>query len=436
MPEDVRRTTADASTLERRQLDAPHLEGSTFVLDIAGGDVTDGGDAPASVVIDATSKPRAFIGRSDLAQLRLRDPLVSRRHAALELTAGGLRVTDMGSKDGTFVNGVRVNDAVLVGGEKLRVGNTLIEVRRDPAPSELRITDASRFGRLLGKSTEMRRLHALCERIALADAPVIISGETGTGKELLAEVLHEVGPRASGPFVVRDSAPAALGSLEAAFREAHDGTLLLDEVGDLDADSQARLLQLLRDGKHDTRLIVTTTRDLERAIEEGRFREDLYYRLGVLEIELPPLRRRIGDIELLAEHFWTTFGGAGSPPADFLQIANGSNWPGNVRELANAVARRLVTGAQSDGKAKDAGDDKPLSSTAPGEYPRSPSDIIEMVIAQDLAFPAARRRVLDTFELRYTEWILAKHNGNVSRAAAASGIARRYFYTVRARAKG
>ncbi|AKU99488.1 Response regulator of zinc sigma-54-dependent two-component system [Labilithrix luteola] len=411
--------TPETSTIERRFVDTPKLELTRVTLEI-----TSGPERGRRFVIDEEMAARVFIGRSAIASVRLQDPLVSRRHAALELTDGALRITDLASRDGTFVNGLRIESILATGGEVLRIGNTEIAIHRDAKPSSLALTEIDHFGRVVGQSREMRRLYGLFERVTLSDEPVVITGETGTGKELLAEVIHEMGPRASGPFVVLGAAQSKPDTLGAAFDEAAEGTLLIDELSELDTESQAELLRRLREDDGCTRVVVTTQRDLERDVESGTFREDLYYRIAVLNVELPPLRRRKGDIEILARHFWTTFGGQGPIPKAFLIRATCSEWPGNVRELANAIAMRIAHGAELD--------IRPLDSRDEGEHAKS---LVETVLDADLSFPEARRRVLADFEGRYLERILEKHHGNVTRAAAASGIARRYFYAIRQRTK-
>jgi DNA-binding NtrC family response regulator len=287
--------------------------------------------------------------------------------------------------------------------------------------------------------------------------PVIIEGETGTGKEVLAESLHEMGPRAAGPFVVFDCTAVPPNLVESAlfghergsftgategrrgvFEDAHGGTLLLDEIGDLELSLQAKLLRAIerrevqRIGynrwiKVDVRVLSATRRDLDREIQAGRFRDDLFFRLAVARVELPPLRAREGDIVVLARHFWEHLAprGQGFPP-DFVERLEGYAWPGNVRELHNAVARRVALGDQAPIPSGRAGAESAASSA------RS-ADVIEAVLALDLPLQRAREQVVEAFERRYVQRVLAAHHGNVSAAAAASGIARRYFQILRAR---
>jgi DNA-binding NtrC family response regulator len=372
------------------------------------------------------------------------------------MTAGVLRLTDLGSTNGTFVDGVRVFDAELRGGETVRVGETLLRV--EPGETEPdTASDQTRFGGFVGASATIRRLYPLMARIAASDVPVVIEGETGTGKEVLAEALHDEGPRASRPFVVFDCTTVApnlveamlfghergafTGAMAAApglFEEADGGTLFIDEIGDLDIALQAKLLRAIERSevrriggrqwtKVNVRVIAATRRDLDREVQAGRFRDDLFFRLAVARIELPPLRRRPEDIALLAAHFWQSLGGVPQQlTGDLLRRLEDFDWPGNVRELRNVIAQRLALG------------NLPL----PGERGgRAPADLegadpVQAIIDSGLAFPLARDRMLELFEDRYVAAVLERHGGNVTHAARASGIGRRYFQTIRGRHRG
>ena len=342
---------------------------SRFVLE-----VTDGPDRGASLVLDGTEPGRLLLGTSEACALRLTDPSVSRRHLALERIGGGVRATDLASTNGTFVDRVKIVEAELQGEETLRIGSTMLRIERQdhsgsPPPS------ANGFGRIVGASLEMRRLYPLCQRLASTSVPVIIEGETGTGKEVLAESLHELGPRASEPFVIFDctAVPPNLVETElfghergaftgavarrlGVFEQAHGGTLFIDEIADLDLHLQPKLLRALERGeirrvggdkwlKVDVRVLAATRRDLDREVQSGRFRDDLFHRLAVARIELPPLRHRQGDVPLLARHLWHLLGGdAGNLSDATLQRWSEEPWPGNVRELRNAVARHFALG--------------------------------------------------------------------------------------------
>ena len=455
-------TQHDGSTLERPRVASETIEVTTLRLEVVAGP-----DIGKTLEIDPDGGGRVFVGKSSACELELRDPLASRRHCALLVEGAAVRLMDLDSTNGTLVNGVRVVEAILHGNELVRVGDTTIAVRFGETRTR-RLSGAGRFGRMLGASPEMQRLHPICERLARSDVPVIIEGETGTGKELLAESLHEASPRANGPFVVFDCTTSPPGLLEArlfghergaftgavgarpgVFEDASGGTLLIDEIGDLDVALQAKLLRAVQSGqvqrlggsswiKTNGRSVAATRRDLEREIQAGRFRDDLYYRLAVARVEIPPLRRRRGDIRLLAEELWSRAAPHGPPISEALLARFESYaWPGNVRELYNAVLHHAALGDLADDQAllssrAEAGD-PPAEPAAAGERVTRHDDIVETVIASGMAFPQARQKVLEDFEERYVDAMLAKHEHNISKAAAAAGIARRYFYTIRTR---
>jgi len=322
--------------------------------------------------------------------------------------------------------------------------------------------EVSSFGRVLGSSASMRRLFPLCERLAGSDVPVIIEGETGTGKEVLARSLHEASGRHHGPFVVFDCTTVPPNLVESAlfghekgaftgatvshvgvFEQAHGGTLFLDEIGDLDFPLQAKLLRAIERAEvqrvggtgwaHvDVRILCATRRDLMREIHAGRFRDDLYYRLAVSRIALPPVREREGDIDLLLEHFWSELSGAPDGLTRVLREKFAAyGWPGNVRELRNAVAHLTALGDLADFDAIRRAR-RPAADRSGLEVDPSP-DVIDNVLDQSLPYMKARDIVLAEFDRRYCDAVLRKHGGNVTKASAASGIARRYFYVIRSR---
>jgi transcriptional regulator with GAF, ATPase, and Fis domain len=410
--------------------------------------VIEGPDAGRALFVDPNAPARILIGTSPACELRLTDPTVSRRHFALERAGHRTRLTDLGSTNGTFVDGVCVVDAFVMGGELVRCGSTAI--RLDAAQGKAgALTSAMRFGHVIGASEAMRRLYPLCERLAMADVPVVIEGETGTGKENLAESLHERSRRSAGPFVVFDCTTVSPALVEAelfghergaftgavagrpgVFELASGGTLFIDEIGDLEPPLQPKLLRAIDRGevrrvggqkpiRVDARVIAATRRDLDREVAAGRFRDDLFHRLAVGRIELPPLRDRRGDVQLLTKHFAEQLDApAGAVTADVIARFEDYGWPGNVRELRNAVARLVALG------------DVQLRGERP---PAAGGGWVDEVIASGAPYPIARRRVLDEFERRYVEHVLRLHGGNVAKAAAASGIALRYFQIVKAR---
>lgn len=427
-------------------------DGSDAGGDVVGFEITvvaSPSSSGGSLRLDRTAPARVLVGTSTACDLVLVDRLVSRRHLAFDVVATGLRVTDLGSTNGTFVAGLRVLDAVLRGGEHVVVGETTLEITRVTAAAAAEVPLARGFGRLVGSSLAMRRRYPVFERLAASTVPLIVEGETGTGKELLAEMLHERSPRAQGPFVVLDCASAQedltyatlFGDVRPAsaqrgvFDRADGGTLLLDEVGELDEEVQVLLLSALERGevqpigadgpaRVSVRVIATSRQDLERAVQEGRFREDLFYRLAVTRVELPPLREREGDVGVLARHFWARLGGRPEEiPYDAFERFERSDWPGNVRELYGAVAQLLI-----------AGEERAPTSRA-GVAPSRPTTL-ERYCDVEQPYVRAKEELIRAFEREYVEAMMRHHGGNTQRAAAASGLALRYFQLLRAKHRG
>jgi len=416
--------------------------------------ILEGPDAGKHFTVDDFVTQRALVGQSPVCVVCLTDRAVSRRHAALEGDRAGVHLVDLESSNGTFVNDIRVRDVYLRGGETVRMGSTTLRIDVDPSPHILAAPEETRFHRLIGGSPEMRRLYPMLAQLAGSDVPVLIEGETGTGKEVLAESLHEASARKEGPFVVLDCTTisptlldselfghergaftGALSARRGLFEEAHKGTLFVDEIGDLDITLQSKFLRAIekmevrRVGGNkftrvDVRIIAATRRDLDREVQARRFRDDLFYRLAVARVELPPLRRRQGDVALLTKHFWTALGGQESQLSpDVIQRFEEHAWPGNVRELHNAVARQLALGrvALADGdEASEAADP-------------AGGDFLDRMVRAGKPLPAARHDVVAEFERRYVTHMLELHGGHVGRAAEACGIGRRYFQMIRAK---
>jgi len=431
--------------------------------------VTEGPDKGARLSIDGGQEGPLLVGKSSVCQLRLNDALVSRRHVSFEAVGRGLRVVDLGSTNGSMVGSLRVADAILSGGESVKIGDTVLSIERKKGATGVAaiLPPASAFGKLLGMSREMRRLYPLFERLALkTNMAVLIEGETGTGKEALAEALHAAGPLKAGPFVVFDCSSATgasavvdlfgEGDRPGVFERANGGTLLLDEVGDLEASLQAKLLRVLERGevqragaaalKVDVRILSATRRDLDREVQEGRFREDLFHRLVVTRVELPPLRLRQGDVSLLAKHFARELGGDEAPtlPSELLDRWSDQKWPGNVRGLRNAVARELALGglpsaeeaAVDDEEAPTPDEVEKAKAGAAGATAGSaqvPQIRIEEILGKRLSLLEARQRIVEEFDRAYLSLALTESGGNVTRAAAISGLARRNFQILRTR---
>jgi DNA-binding NtrC family response regulator len=400
--------------------------------------VTGGPDAGAKLRIEGGV---ARVGTSKTCQLLLRDPTVSRSHCEIRATEDGVRLIDSGSTNGSVVDGVRVRDAFLANGSTLQIGGTTLRIELKDDAVTIPISARDAFGPILGASVEMRRMYSVIERAAPTETTVLVHGETGTGKELVARALHDASPRSQGPFVafdcgalapnlveselfghMRGAFTGAVADRKGVFEEAHGGTLFLDELGELPLSLQPKLLRALesRQVKRlgaaqprsvDVRVVAATNRPLARMVNAGTFREDLYYRLAVVEIELPPLRARRGDIPLLAKHFHERFAGKGVPMSPELASAVAArNWPGNVRELRNFIECSVHVGWSPSDAAKET---RPLE------------DLVNI----DVPFREARRAWMRA----YVGALLDHAGGNVTRAAESAGLSRRFLQRLLAR---
>jgi DNA-binding NtrC family response regulator len=443
----------DVTTLLQRRFAPTEPSDATFVITVVQGPDT----GKTATVHDALPSP-LLVGKSPVCDLRLSDPEVSRRHASLEVRDREVHLVDLQSKNRTLVNEVPVESAFLRGGETLMMGRSLLRIERASRADRkgYPVSLESNFGGVIGASREMRRLYSLCAKVAASNIPVVIEGETGTGKEALAEALHDASPCANGPFVVfdctavppnlmeselfgheRGAFTGAVGRRVGVFEQAEGGTLLIDEIGDLDLPLQPKLLRAIERSEFrrvggqapirvNVRVMAATRRDLDQEVQAGRFRDDLFHRLAVARIELPPLRARRGDVPLLARRFWSEMGGDSRQlPPELLTRWEAYPWPGNVRELRNAVARHLALG-----------DDASLALGEGSAASAVPGHELERILALDLPIVRAREMMVEVFERRYLARVLGQHGGNVTRAAAASGIARRHFYRLLERSSG
>ena len=391
-------------------------------------------------------------GSHPAADVVLDDPTVSRLHAELSVEEGGVRLRDLGSTNGCTVGPLRVLDVVLPDGATAALGQSRLQVRAH-APASEPLHGAPRFGPLVGGSAVMRALFETLQKVAASPATVLVEAESGCGKELVARAVHEASPRRAGPLVVFDAAAVAPALVESAlfghekgaftgavgrtvgcFEEADGGTLFIDELGELPLELQPRLLRALesrevrRVGGNeavpvDVRIVAATNRDLAREVNEGTFREDLYYRLAVVRVRVPPLRERLDDLPVLVEHLMVqALGGdtararalvAGMDAAQWERLRR-HRWRGNVRELRNVVERSLALSVAlgSEGLSHSG------VSRGPGDAPRP---------SLDAPFLEERQRLVERFEADYLQGMLQRHQGNFSRAAAAAGIDRMYF---------
>ncbi len=415
------------------------------------------------------------IGRSKACDLRIDHASVSRRHVVLRVTPGGdapseVRIEDVGSSNGTRINGRQMGRASVAGlavGDVVELGSAMLIVQRSgvarrawvaPAP----VAEAPSGGAVVFRSEAMKRLNRMVELVAGGRIGVLLLGETGVGKEVMAEAVHRRSPRAAGALVRINCAavPDALleselfghergaftGAVQAKpglFETAHDGTLFLDEVGELPLRTQAKLLRVLESGevmrvgalepRHvDVRIVAATNQSLDAMVAAGTFRRDLYYRLNGITLAIPPLRERREDLDALARMFLSAAAAdrGGSPPVwtdDAMAALMNHPWPGNVRELKNVVGRacllcgagpieraHLVLNAGPGGVAKTSGSSM---NAGTGE--------VGTATAMGAALPPKLKSELKAIERQRIIDALERTGGNQTRAAELLGISRR-----------
>lgn len=383
------------------------------------------------------------VGSASDNDLALTDNTVSRHHCAIEPVPSGVRIRDERSMNGVFIGAVRVFDALVNGPVQLRLGESILAIEPLAETVAREQFVGHRFHGLLGKSARMRELFADLARIAPTDMSVLIEGETGSGKELVAESLHAESARAKGPFVVFDCSAVAASLAESelfghergaftgavasrpgVFEQADGGTIFLDELGELPKDLQPKLLRVLerrevrRLGSQrtipvDVRLVSATNRNLAVEVQRGNFREDLFFRVATAAVHLPPLRDRMEDLPLLVAHFLERSRPARSVedvPKAVWALFEAHRWPGNVRELSNAVQRFVATPER----------------VLPGEWsreaPAAPAPTAEITPVAPLR--VARRDATEAFERAYLANVLKRTQGNVTRAAALAEVSR------------
>ncbi len=395
------------------------------------------------------------IGKAPDNDLVLPDTSVSRYHCELEPTANGLVVRDLGSTNHTRVGRSKVQNATLEPGATLVVGDVELIVEPNVEHVQISPSASPEFGRAIGPSLAMRQIFGLLERIAPSDATVLLEGETGTGKDVLAQSIHERSARRAEPFVVVDCGAVSYSLIESeffghergaftgavqaragAFETVGKGTLFLDEIGELPLDVQPKLLRVLETGEFrrvggnkpqrcDARIVAATKRDLKLEVERGKFREDLYFRLAVVPLTVPPLRQRREDIPALVECFLKQ-ARERDPRVARLAIGDETlaglsahDWPGNVRELRNVLDRAVyIAASSSDSKLRLL--DLPVLARGGGSG--------EWSFEDGESYRETRARYEHEFEQRYVSWLLGKHGGNVSAAARAAKMDRKYLH--------
>ncbi len=410
------------------------------------------------------------LGAMDDNDLVLEDETVSRNHCRIFVEGDQYLIQDLESTNGTFVNRIRIREAWLKPDCVVTLGKT--EIRFEPFDERVRIvpSDRDRYGEIIGRDRKMREIYAILEKIAPTDATVVVEGETGTGKDVVARTIHQQSRRAEGPFMVFDcgavpenlieselfghekgSFTGAHATRQGIFELANGGTVFLDELGELQLDLQPKLLRVLEQRevkrvggtkpiKVDVRIVAATNRDLEEEVRAARFREDLFYRLTVVRVRLPPLRERREDVKLLARHFLDHghFNRDRNGSSRVTQFAPGVadrlstyDWPGNVRELHNVI-ERAVSFAEADTVeladlpehiAWPRGLVRELDSQTDISIPLPDFRAAEL----DGTFKDAKERWVASFERDYVAGLLRKNNGNISHAAREAEIDRKYF---------
>jgi two-component system, NtrC family, response regulator GlrR len=394
---------------------------------------------------------RALVGSSDQVPLRIEDDSVSRVHAELHVREDGLWVRDLGSKNGTWVDSVLVESARVSLPSRLTVGTTALRVSVSDGGSRVPLWPHERFGPLLARSEVMRELFLRLSQYAVSDAPVLIQGETGTGKELVAQAIHAASPRSGGPLIVIDCAAlpdalleselfghargaftGAVAAREGAFEAAHGGTVFLDEIGELPLATQPKLLRALEartvrrigETQHrpiDVRFIAATHRDLSAMVALRAMREDLFFRLAVLTAYVPPLRNRTEDLPLLLEHFLARTPGV-QVSSTLLEELSQHPWLGNVRELRSFADRAAAVGPDVAWQ-MTRGTLSPHSLPPPG----SPSGLPPALEAE-LPFKELKQRWTDQLEREYVGALIVRHGRDVTAIAEAAGLDRSYVH--------
>ena len=408
----------------------------------------------------ALDKNGLKVGKGPDNDVILPDPSISRAHFEIVEDGGGYVIRDLGSTNGTFIEGAQVREAYLRPGQRIKAGiaTLLFELTHERIDVEPGVVD--RFGGLVGSSPPMRALFAMLERIAPTDLTVLIVGETGSGKGAVARAIHEHSPRAKHPFVVVDCAGVARSLIEAelfghekgaytgavearagACERADGGTLFLDEIDDLPLDLQPKLLRVLeervvqrlgsgRTKRLDLRVIAATKAEPGALVTAGRMREDLYFRIAVMTIPVPPLRARLSDLSLLIASFLSGDETAWDrmPPAQRHELESYA-WPGNVRELRNFVERMRHLGAGAfppdlmRGPVPLLGVD-PTRPSAPPPAAAAPGGDVDI----GRPFKEMKEELVERFERAYLERLLEKSGWNIARAARDAQLDRKYFY--------
>ena len=411
-----------------------------------------GADAGKTIQVESAT---IRIGTAPDCQMLLTDQTVSRHHCEIELTEEGYLLRDLASTNGVTSLAHRVREIYLQPGDVFQIGGTVLEFRPLEERVEILLSERDHFGKVLGASVKMREIFHVLEKIATKDVTILLTGETGTGKEVLAESIHEESLRRGAPFItvdcgsipenlveselfghVKGAFTGATGDRIGAFEEADRGTIFLDEIGELPQEQQAKLLRVLekkeikRVGENesrrvDVRIIAATNRNLAEEVEKGTFRKDLFYRISVVEIRIPPLRERQDDIPLLCDHILNQLAERSGRPrprmgAEAMMLLQRHGWPGNVRELRNVLEKCFALSEQ-DEISPGAVVNGSLG-TDPSRAPAPAAGGI--TVDGSLDYGEARER----FEKEYLLDLLRRNDLNVSKSARAAGIHRQSLH--------
>ena len=413
---------------------------------------------------------RLTVGKAPDNDLVLPDDTVSRHHCELERTALGIIVRDLGSTNHTRVGRTAVREAVIESGSTIVVGSVELLLRGEPNRTQVLPSEATSFGEALGTSLSMRQIFGVLERIAPTDASVLLEGETGTGKDVLARSIHQISARKDQPFVVvdcgavsynlieselfgheRGAFTGAVAARQGAFEIAGQGTVFLDEVGELPLDVQPKLLRVLESGEFrrvggnkplhaGARIVAATKRNLKEEVERGKFREDLYFRLSVVPITVPPLRTRREDVPALVDQF-LALARKRDPGASAISLTRETvsalaahDWPGNVRELRNVLDRAIYIAA-AGGEREIRLVDLPVSPGSISGGQPSVANAGYPAFDAEKSYREIRSDFESEFERRYVAWLLDRHSGNISAAAREAKMDRKHLYDL-ARKRG